>query len=266
MQKGKAGMFKALYGKELREVRLEILLIAAITVFFTILVYLKTDGNVRGFIMVPGMMTLGLAIFIPVLTSFKLFSRDWRNNTVCLRMSLPVSGTILRGSKLLALVTQYLAGTLVVVFTVSAAVFISFPEIWQLFTREPIFVQMALLMYLAGFTKILFIFCASFMSQVSGRVFSRGSGLITFVMFIALLILLTNVMPEPNALSFTGVIDPTGTQGQVAADLSIFRQALNSAEYRQAVGYILMTSAIDLLASVLLFAGSVIIWERRVEL
>lgn len=266
MQKGKGTMFKTLYGKELREVRLEILLVLAITIFFTVLVYLKTDGAERGFIVVPGMMTLGLAIFIPFVTSFKLFSREWRNNTVYLMMSLPVSGTMLLGSKLLALVTQYIIGTLVVVFTVSAAVFISFPEMWQLFNQAPILWQIGLLMYLAGFTKMLFIFCASFLSQVGGKVFSRGSGLITFVMFIALLVLFSNVMPDPNAISFSGGIDPSCAQGRVTADLSVLQAAINSADYHQAVGYILMTSAIDLLASALLFAGSVLIWERRVEL
>jgi len=66
-------MFKALYGKEFREVRLETLLIVAITVVFTILVYLKTDGNEQGFIVVPGMMTLGLAIFLPVFNFLQTF-------------------------------------------------------------------------------------------------------------------------------------------------------------------------------------------------
>jgi ABC-type transport system involved in multi-copper enzyme maturation permease subunit len=59
-------------------------------------------------------LLLGLVGFLPLLSSFKLLSREWSHNTVYLVMSLPVSGAMILGSKMMVLLTQYIVGTLLI--------------------------------------------------------------------------------------------------------------------------------------------------------
>ncbi len=246
METSKFKMFKSLYLKDLREVRTEILVVAAVAIILISWAYLKTEGSARGIIVAPMAFALGLAGFLPVITSFRLLGKEWSNNTIYMMMSLPVSGSMMLGSKLAVLLTEYLAGTLIVLFAGGIALLTSFPDIWKEFMSDPYYLKLAIAVYGASLAGIFFIFCNSFLSQVTGKLFKKASGLISFLVFLGVFIIAAKLMPDTNILL---------TQSQVMVSCSM-----------QEMGAILIKAAIDLLFAAVLFAGAVVIWERRIEL
>ena len=86
--------------------------------------------------MVPAVALMGLAGFLPVITSFRILGREWGQNNIYLMMSLQVSGTMKLGSKLLVLLSEYLAGTLLVGTISSIAIIISFPDLLPELNRQ----------------------------------------------------------------------------------------------------------------------------------
>ncbi len=246
METSKSKMFKSLYLKDLREVRTEIIVVAAVAIILISWAYLRTDGLARGIIIAPMAFALGLAGFLPIITSFRLLGREWSNSTIYMMMSLPVSGSMILGSKLAVLLTEYLAGTLIVLLSGGIALLTSFPDIWQEFIGNPYYIQLAAAVYLVSITGIFFIFCNSFLSQVAGRLFKKASGFISALVFLGVFITAGKIMPETDVLL---------TQSQLLVSCSM-----------QDIGVILTKGAIDLAFAALLFIAAVIIWERRIEL
>ncbi len=246
MASNKVKMFKSLYYKDLREVRIEILIVAIAALVSILWVYGKTEGDSRMMIMVPAMALMGLAGFLPIITSFRLLGREWGQNTIYLLMSLPVSGAMMLGSKLLVLLTEYLAGTLLVGMVAAIAIFISFPELALELSRHPdlmLMIKILLSTYLASIAGIILVFSCSFLSQLFARLFSRASGLITVVIFFFLLIGVGRLTPEVS-LNITYPF----------ADIS------------SQIAFLWMHIGILLVFALLLLAASVWLWERRIQL
>ncbi|KUG03695.1 putative membrane protein [hydrocarbon metagenome] len=246
METGKFRMFKSLYLKDLREVRTEILVVAAVTIILIGWAYLKTEGAARGIIVAPMSFALGLAGFLPIITSFRLLGREWSNSTIYMMMSLPVSGSMMLGSKLAVLLTEYLACTLIVLLSGGIALLTSFPDLWQQFVSNSSYIQLAVATYIVSITSIFLIFCNSFVSQVTGRLFKKGSGLITALVFLGVFITVGKLMPDTTTL--------------------LTRSQLLESIFMQDIIAILTKGAIDLVFAALLFIAAVIIWERRIEL
>ena len=135
MAASKFKMFKSLYLKDLREARVEVLIVAIATLVSILWIFAKTEGDSRMIIMVPAVALMGLAGFLPVITSFRILGREWGQNTIYLMMSLPVSGTMML-PKLLVLLSEYLAGTLLVGTISSIAIIISFPDLLPELNRQ----------------------------------------------------------------------------------------------------------------------------------
>ncbi len=246
MAKSKSKMFKSLYLKDLREIRTELLVVAAVAIILVSWAYFKTEGLTRGIILLPTAFALGLAGFLPVITSFRILGKEWSNNTIYMMMSLPVSGSMMLGSKLAVLLTEYLAGTLVVLLTGGIALLSSFPDIWKAFISDPYSIKLALAVYGVSITGILFIFCNSFLSQLTGKLFKKASDLISLLVFLAVFVIAARIMTDSSILL---------TQSQLMLNYSM-----------QEIGVLLIKAAIDLLFAVALFAAAVVLWERRIEL
>ena len=105
--------FSALYGKEMRELRPEITIVLVSAAVICLTMYFRS-GNEREFLIVPLFLLMGLAAFLPFICSFKLLNREFSSNTIYFIMSLPVRGGMILSTKYLALLSQYLIGTLAV--------------------------------------------------------------------------------------------------------------------------------------------------------
>jgi hypothetical protein len=243
MANSKANMLKKLYLKDLREARTEIFIVAAVTLTLITWVYLKTEGPGRSMILIPIMLALGLAGFLPIITSFRLVGREWGFNTIYMLMSLPVSGTIMLGSKLLVLITEYIVCTIMVGIIGGTAVIISFPEVWEYLLTDSYFIKVVLLAYVTTISGIIFVFCNSIFSQVTGKLFSKYSGLITFIVFILVFVAAGKITPDVNIMLVNG-------------------NWLTDSEIREITIFLL----VDLIISAILFAGAVLLWEKRIEI
>lgn len=246
MAVSKLEMFKSLYVKDLREARVEVLIVAIAAIVSILWIYAKTEGDSRMIIMLPAVALTGLAGLLPIITSFRLLGREWGHNTIYLMMSLPISGTMLLGSKLLVLLTEYLAGTLLVGTISSIAIIISFPDLLPELSRQAdliLITKILISLYAASIAGIVFLFSCSFLSQLCGKLFSRGSGLITLVVFVLLLIGSGNLSPELGWSFHYPASD-------IASQISL----------------IWIYVGITLAFALLLLAASVWIWDRKIEL
>lgn len=246
MAASKFKMFKSLYLKDLREARVEVLIVAIATLVSILWIFAKTEGDSRMIIMVPAVALMGLAGFLPVITSFRILGREWGQNTIYLMMSLPVSGTMMLGSKLLVLLSEYLAGTLLVGTISSIAIIISFPDLLPELNRQADLILMTKILislYAASIAAIVYLFSCSFLSQLFGKLFSRASGFITLVVFLLLLFGPGKFSPELG--------------------WNLHYQATDVAS---SIAFIWIYVGITLVLALLLLAASVWIWERKMEL
>ena len=245
MAASKFKMFKSLYLKDLREARVEVLIVAIATLVSILWIFAKTEGDSRMIIMVPAVALMGLAGFLPVITSFRILGREWGQNTIYLMMSLPVSGTMMLGSKLLVLLSEYLAGTLLVGTISSIAIIISFPDLLPELNRQADLILMTKILislYAASIAAIVYLFSCSFLSQLFGKLFP-GLWLYYLGSF-------------PLALVRPGKFSPE-------LGWNLHYQATDIAS---SIAFIWIYVGITLVLALLLLAASIWIWERKMEL
>ncbi|MGI5920655.1 MAG: ABC-2 transporter permease [Syntrophomonadaceae bacterium] len=202
MQNSKWKMLGQLYRKDMYSLRKELVAIIIFTLLLDGWIFFASDYPNQA-IIVPASLTMGLAFFLPLITSFKMLSQEWSQNTVYLIMSLPVSGALVIGSKLLAVMSQFLIGTLVAGITGSVMLWFTFPEIHPFIIEN---FSRLLFVYLFCISGILYLCSGSFLSQVIGHLSRRYSGFITVGVFIAILYLvgkltdLLNIMDSASQL------------------------------------------------------------------
>lgn len=184
--------FWALYRKELRELRPEILIVAGLALL--VLVLVATVGSpVNRILIFPWGMVIGLAGLLPVVSSFRL-GREWNSNSIYLLMSLPVKGGAVLGAKLAALITQYLLGVLVIGVTSLIMLAVMVPDLsmaWQTLSRMTVdpalwsqIVWGTVLAFIFSLVLLAYVVSISFFSQVTGRLVKRYSGLLTAGIFL----------------------------------------------------------------------------------
>ena len=177
-------MFAALYKKQMRETLPEIVVVASVTVLIGLFVYFKL-GSLLSAVAVAMVMVLGLASFLPLISSLRL-GQEWNNNTIYLMMSLPVGGGMILGSRLTALLTQYILGTLIVGIVGMLLAFGMFPDDFGYYLKLSLpYWDEAFLLYLLTVMILAYFISISFFSQIIGKLVSRFSGLVTLVTFIA---------------------------------------------------------------------------------
>lgn len=257
MRSSKTNMFGRLYTKDLHEILPEMIIVLVGVLLINAWYYLGSPEPAP-VVMGPLFLLLGLAGFLPIVSSFKLLSKEWSNNTVYLIMSLPVSGAMVMGAKMLALITQYLFGTALVglsgyLFWVNGISQLLPGNPAAMLDKNPEIIQYLVAFYLASLVFIIFICCNSFLSQVVGKLSRKFSNLITLVVFIVVLTL-------PGKLfSWIGIghsyIGPSSMIFRVGPDNSInVLRAIN------------ISSVTQLLLALLIFIGAVILYDKKLEL
>lgn len=261
MRNSKVKMLGKLYVKDLHEIIPEIIIVLVGILLLNAWFYLRTP-DLAPVVVGPLFLLLGLAGFLPVVSSFKLLSREWANNTVYLIMSLPVSGAMVMGSKILVLLTQYIVGTGLVglsgyLFWVNG--------ISQFFVGNPMaemmqhmeWVQYFLASYLAGLAFIFFICCNSFFSQVVGKLSRKLSGLITLAVFIAMLIVPGKIL--------NWILDATGIADQYLSPLAM-RYMTGSDPGSAMLTALNFSSLGQFLFALLIFILAVVLYNKKLEL
>ena len=261
MQTSSLKKFFKLYSKEMRELRPEILVVLIATLVLNLFFYFKAQ-ELPAMIIVPSMMMLGLAGFLPFISSFKLLGREWNSNTIYLLLSLPVKGGNILGSKLLALLTQYLIGTVVVTTGGVILTFLLFPEpglaetlrqvqASGIDTRLQTIISSGGLFYLMSLVGMAYIIAISFFSQLLGKLVTRFSGLITAIVFIATFWLMNKLM--------TPIWQQLGNYNQL--HMSQFNFSI--AAFNQLVG---MNTLIMLAGTAIVFVAAVLVYNHKIEL
>jgi len=256
MSSSKLKMFGQLYWKDLHEVIPEILIVVIGVVLVTAS-FLLRSSEPSPVMIFPLILLLGLAGLLPLVASFKLLSREWSNNTVYLIMSLPVSGAMVMGAKMLVLISQYIAGTLLIAIS---GYLLYANGLYQYFTpsqpgymilqNNPDLIKYLLAFYLSGLVLLTFLCCTSFLSQVVGKLSSRFSGLITAAAFIATLVLSGKIM------------DALGTDNN-AANLMVMRMTSTADNFLSNLN---LSSLSYLLLAAVIFILAAIIYDRKLEL
>jgi len=258
MQTSTGKKFWTLYAKEMRDILPEIIVVAALTVLFSGAVYVN-NPDYRALAIVPLGMVMGLNIFLPFISSFKLLWREWNHNTIYLVMSLPVKGGTVLGSKLLALLSQYIIGALVIVTT---GFFMVWPDLNRLQMKfdavhiigegGPPFLLAALL----SIGMLAYLINISFFSQLVGKLAARFSGLLTAAVFLATLWLggkLTDLGRSLTGYEF------------LASKLQTWIYFQNGS-LEQVTRVLVLENLIVFLAAAIIFVLAVLVYNRRLEL
>ncbi|MGE5396161.1 MAG: hypothetical protein ACM3MK_01350 [Chitinophagales bacterium] len=245
--------FAALYKKEMREVVPEILVVAGMSVLILILM-VTIDSRFTPILIMPLISLMGLTIFLPVVSSFKMISREWTTNSIYLTLSLPVKGASVLGSKLSALLTVALIG-MVITSVTGLIMGLSFAsdigEVYrQLAARitpeqRVELLKGAIMIFFIIFAIIAYIINISFFSQVTGRLVKRGAGLLTAFVFIVTLWIMGKVM----ATIWQGL-----SQVQMVDNLTPPLQLMG------------INLAVVLLMAVIAFVAAILVYDHRVEL
>jgi len=252
--------FSALYNKEMRELRPEIVIVVATAVLICLAMYCKSGVDARNLLIFPIFLLMGLAGFLPFVASFKLLGREWSTNTIYLIMSLPVSGEMILGAKLAALISQYLLGTLVVI---ASAVFWVQPHLPEIvssinsMTGSEVtlikFIPGIAMAYLLSLTWLFYLISVSFLSQFIGKLFTRFNGMITLLVFLVTLFLGGWLMEIPRSFINT------------SSSFNIIGPNIQSS-LQQAVLFMGVNSAIYFVVASLVMFISILIYRYRVEL
>lgn len=250
MPVSKGKMFAQLYQKEMREILPEIILVVIITILLDGWLSIRfQDGPAKNIIFLPVILTIGLAGFIPILTSFKMLSSEWSHNTVYLLMSLPVSGAMILGAKLLAVFTQMIIGTAVAMGAGILIIVNVFPQGWQQISAYPDLISGVTRIGAVPLIAFVFVCCVSFLSQIVGRLTRKHSGIVTFGTFIIILYLVNKIT------------ELVGGRYEMM-DKLVPTQALPDAFFNVVNAY----SLEYLLIAAILFAGAVWLYDKKLEL
>lgn len=256
MSNSKLKMFTKLYLKDLHEVTVEILIVVIGVALVTAGFLLSSDQKAP-LLIFPLILLLGLAGFLPLISSFKLLSREWSQNTVYLVMSLPVSGAMILGAKMAVLLTQYIGGTLLItlssylLYVTKLSQFLTPQQqgLMMLYNHPQLF-QSLLAFYVSGLVFLTFLCCTSFFSQIAGKLSAKFSGLVTAVTFIITLILSGKIL---DALG-TGSNELYHMMIQISGDTANYISNMN------------MSSLSYLVLAILLFILAAVIYDRKLEL
>ena len=253
--------FFKLYTKEMHELRLEILILIITTLVLDVYLYFKLQ-DIPNIAIAPSLMILGLASLLPFISSFKLLNREFSTNTAYLLLSLPVKGGSILGSKLLALLSQYVIGTLIVGIAGLILASLLFPEpgLTEVIRQAQAagidinlqsLLSMGVLFYLMSIVSMAYVVVISFFSQLVGKLAKRFSGLITVIIFLATFWLMGKLM--------TPLWQQLDNVSQHYMNLYNF----NVAAFNGVMG---LNTLIILLGTTLVFLAAVLVYNHKIEL
>lgn len=246
----KAGMLKSLYIKEMRCLATDTGVTLGLVVLSSIFVFSRSgDAASFGYIFFPVVLMGGLAMLMPVISSFRILNGEWQNNTIYLTLSLPVKGGMVLGSKLLALLTQYVVGTLAVGISGIFLGFHMMPDFGEMLKLGEKWLpwDFYVCIYLIGLAFLAYVISLSFLSQLIGSLFTRLKGGVTALVFVALWWLFKKVdmvIVDIFSLRGIGFLEP----GQILINLFSWAFTIIAAE------------------ALIVFVLAVLVYNNKVEL
>jgi hypothetical protein len=261
MQNSGIKKFFKLYAKEMWELRPEIFIVLVSTLVLNVIFYFKGQEHpllIGG----PFMMVLGLAVLLPFISSFKLLGREWNLNTVYLLLSLPVKGASILGSKLLALLSQYVINTLVVCAGGVILAFLLYPEPGLLADLKEIpkmcmdvrvntVLLAGFLVFLMSVAGMAYIITISFFSQLLGKLVRRFSGPVTAIVFVATFWLMGKAM------------NPMWQKLGEYSNMQFSSLNFSLAAFNQLIG---INTLIILFGALVVFIAAVLVYNHKIEL
>ncbi|MFW5649286.1 MAG: hypothetical protein ACOCG5_09370 [Candidatus Alkaliphilus sp. MAG34] len=254
-----------LYKKDLAASKFETLLILGfITVGNLFLLYKAQTSWPLDMSMALSTLFLG---FVPLFTFFKAFNfirEEWKENTIYFMMSLPTTGNTIFLSKFLAMLTQFF------ILEITAVVFIAIfmlmnpgmQQVWEAIrdvsNMGQIVWEFSKIGVIASLSFSMVIITA-FFSSVVGKLFKRFSGLITFIVFIAMNVISTKSITKIIELINRGGLNPYIQKEMMVEGTTVFVQVLPNSIF---VPTIILTAIV----SVLVFLATATIYDRKVEL
>lgn len=255
MEISKGKMFKTLFIKDVLLAKNESLLILGLIIVGNLFLYYKSQTSW------PLEMSLAfswvLAMFIPLsifIRSFTSISSEWKENTVYLIMSLPITGSMVLSSKLLALITRLII-LLMVALPFTANLFFRLDMVQMLIGPEfrldfeiiKIF-AMYLILVILLYTMYLVL---AFFSVHIGRLVNKFSGLVTFITFLISNFLVSKILEISYETVSLGIeVEQAGVR---------VNHHLLSSEF-------LLASTLLLLITGIIFFITASIYDKKIEL
>lgn len=187
-------MFFALYRKELSGARNVTLTILALILGLDI--FLFTRISAWGYLQAFGFTFLPLffLIFWGMFRAFAIVREEWKEGTAPFLRSLPVSGWSIIGTKLLAVLTEWIV-LLLATLTISALFYATAPlwgAEWVPLAELPYLAEMIKFVAVLGISIALAVLLGSIIIQLAyllGRMVNRFSGLVSIAATIGLIYL-----------------------------------------------------------------------------
>ncbi|SHJ42602.1 ABC transporter permease [Tepidibacter formicigenes] len=182
-----------LYKKEVNKLKKETIIFLGLALIINIFFLYKTYNGWNleaGFFI--NMFLLPAAFLIPlILSESKLINQEFKNNTIYLLMSLPVSSQKIFLSKFLAVITQYIVSSLsIIIFTgIQFIIFLNRTSyIQEIKTLLDIRIfSAAICFYIFSIVGLIYIVSTVFLSSIIGKTFKKYSKLISFGSFFLVL-------------------------------------------------------------------------------
>lgn len=182
-----------LYKKELNKFKKGTILFLGLALIVNIFFLYKTYSGWNlesGFLI--NTLLLPVTFLVPlILAESKLISQEFKDNTIYLSMTLPVSSEKIFLSKFLAVITQYIVYSLsvIILMSIQFMIFINrTPYIQEMKQLLDIRVfSMATSLYIFSIVGLLYLVSAVFLSSIIGKTFKKYSKLISFASVLAIL-------------------------------------------------------------------------------
>lgn len=188
-----------LYKNEISKLKKETILFVALSLLLNIFFLYKSYNGwspqsavgLNGFI-------LPMTFFIPlILSESKFITQEWKDNTIYLMMSLPIKSKDLFLVKFLAVITQYIVLSLssAFIFGIQIIIFLKRTNLLNknLELTKELFSTTSItsygLLYILSISILAYLVSIVFLSSITGKVFKKHSGIITFVLGFGMLMI-----------------------------------------------------------------------------
>lgn len=207
MEKSFSKKLWMMYKKDIMNLKTESIFMLAFVlglnayIYYQVMTSESTIGA-SGYGVLSSMIVFG-ALFLVFIRSFTLVSSEWKDNTLHMIMPLPIGGKSIFFSKLLAILTQtFIIGGVSLALALGVLYMIleleNIQQIFNFLAMDSGGLLSSNLMEIVklafyGFISFASLIVIVFFSSVVGRMFTKWSGFITFVVFIMSNVLIAQV-------------------------------------------------------------------------
>ncbi len=273
MEKSFSRKLWVMYKKDVMNLKTESIFMLAFVLGINAFVYYQvmtseSTFGAGGYGILSSMVVFG-ALFLVFIRSFSLVSSEWKDNTLHMIMPLPIGGNTIFFSKLLAILTQtFIVGGISFGLTLGAVYMIleleDIQQIFNFLAMDSGSVLSSNLMEIVkmagyGFVSFASLIIIVFFSSVVGRMFTKLSGLITFVVFI-----LSNVLLSQITRLIDGAVN--FDQGSRVMFLGEPGGGMSGSMAFMSTPELLFGIVFTVLTSLMFFFTTTYLYEKKVEL